>query len=91
MVPLTRVPFWYRFFEPQPFDTLARIQTWPQPHCPAELIGPPPPKGLELNQLDSSRGVVPGSSFPLKLQALGKLIFYRYIAHVTQQVEKLCF
>ena len=28
---------------------------------------------------------------PLKLQALGKLIFYRHIAHVTQQVEKLCF
>ena len=29
--------------------------------------------------------------YPLKLQALGKLIFYRHIAHVTQKVEKLCF
>ena len=31
------------------------------------------------------------SAYPLKLQALGKLIFYRHIAHVTQKVEKLCF
>ena len=31
------------------------------------------------------------STYPLKLQALGKLIFYRHIAHVTQKVEKLCF
>ena len=30
-------------------------------------------------------------TYPLKLQALGKLIFYRHIAHVTQQVKKLCF
>ena len=28
-------------------------------------------------------------SYPLKLQALAKLIFYRHIAHVTQKVEKL--
>ena len=38
--------------------------------------------------------VCPVSSSPrhtLKLQALGKLIFYRHIAHVTQKVEKLCF
>ena len=32
-----------------------------------------------------------GHPYPLKLQALGKLIFYRHIAHVTQKVEKLCF
>ena len=31
------------------------------------------------------------STYPLKLQGLGKLIFYRHIAHVTQQVEQLCF
>ena len=29
--------------------------------------------------------------YPLKLQAMGKLIFYRHIAYVTQKVETLCF
>ena len=33
----------------------------------------------------------PLKAYPLKLQALGKLICYRHIAHVTQKVEKLCF
>ena len=33
----------------------------------------------------------PTTTYPLKLQALGKLIFYRHIAHATQKVEKLCF
>ena len=28
--------------------------------------------------------------YPLKLQALGKLIFFKHMAHVTQKVEKLC-
>ena len=28
------------------------------------------------------------NTYPLKLQGLGKLIFYRHIAHVTQKVEK---
>ena len=35
--------------------------------------------------------VVEPQTYPLELQALGKLIFYRHIAHVTQKVEKLCF
>ena len=34
---------------------------------------------------------LPLKTYPLKLQALGKVIFYRHIAHVTQKVEKLCF
>ena len=31
------------------------------------------------------------ATYPLKLQALGKLICCRHIAHVTQTVENLCF
>ena len=48
-------------------------------------IGPGEP-GERL--LDGPKGT---TTYPLKLQALGKLIFYRHIAHVTQKVEKLCF
>ena len=33
---------------------------------------------------------VPNNTYPLKLQALGKLIFYRHIAHVTPKKLKSC-
>ena len=51
------------------------------------------PSFLESQFCKRRRGPNSGSrkTYPVKLQALGKLIFYRHIAHVAQKVEKLCF
>ena len=46
---------------------------------------------VEDNQFKTTICGGPAISYSLKLQALGKLIFYRHIAHVAQKVEKLCF
>ena len=50
---------------------------------------PRSPEAAEEGSEVRSQGLC--EAYPLKLQALGKLIFYRHIAHVTQKVEKLCF
>ena len=43
-------------------------------------------RGLEPDGLEGVSTV----PYPLKLQGLGKFIFYRHIAHVTQKVAKCC-
>ena len=45
----------------------------------------------QLSEGHRPRGTNQTHTYLLKLQALGKLIFYRHITHVTQKVQKLCF
>ena len=58
---------------------------------PASLAGYMFETKAELENHESFELVHRPQPYPLKLQALGKLIFYRHIAQVTQKVEKLCF
>ena len=50
-------------------------------------LGKAPPQGVNKAER-GQKGHSVLVAYPLKLQALGKLTFYRHIAHVAQKVEK---